>query len=105
MYYLLLKQKNSLLIIFGIDETDPCQFWKAHETQFPTLAALARDVFSILATGAGVERLFSSARDICHYRQGSLNATTIQDLMMLRCMTRFDVENTEVDLPAESPDQ
>ena len=31
MYYLLLKQKNSLLIILGIDETDPCQFWKAHD--------------------------------------------------------------------------
>ncbi|KAJ5337448.1 uncharacterized protein N7506_005470 [Penicillium brevicompactum] len=57
-------------------------FWKDHQRQFPALANLARDVLSIPATGAGVERLFNSARDICHYRRGSLNPSTIHDLMM-----------------------
>ncbi|OKO90596.1 hypothetical protein PENSUB_13313 [Penicillium subrubescens] len=52
-------------------------FWKENQTTFPALAKLARDVLSIPATGAGVERLFNTARDICHYRRGSLNATTI----------------------------
>ncbi|KAJ5378251.1 uncharacterized protein N7496_005660, partial [Penicillium cataractarum] len=36
------------------------------------LITTARDVLSILVTGVGVERLFNSARDICHYRRGSL---------------------------------
>lgn len=73
----ILSSKTYILIDLGTDDEDPCHFWKQHEAQFPTLAALARDIFSIPATGAGVERLFSSARDICHYRRGSLNTTTI----------------------------
>jgi hypothetical protein len=64
--------------------------------EFPALASLARDVLSIPATGAGVERLFNSARDICHYHRGSLNSTTIQDLMMYVCTTRFEVEEEQL---------
>jgi hypothetical protein len=79
----------------------PCDFWRAKETQYPILATLARDIFSIPATGAGVERLFNSARDICNYRRGSLNATIIQDLMMFRCLSRFDIEKD--DLTPEDP--
>ena len=47
---------------------------------------------SILATGAGVERLFNPARDICHYRRGSLNPNTIQDIMLWMCTTRFNLQ-------------
>lgn len=67
-------------------------FWKDHQHQFPALANLARDVLSIPATGAGVERLFNSARDVCHYRRGSLKPSTIQDLMMFMCTSRFEIE-------------
>lgn len=70
-------------------------FWKDSQHRFPALASLARDVLSIPATGAGVERLFNSARDICHYRRGRLNADTIQDLMMYLCTSRFDFEEAE----------
>ena len=56
------------------------------------LASLARDVMSIPATGAGVERLFNSARDICHYRRGSLQPKTIRDIMLWMCTTRFDLQ-------------
>jgi hypothetical protein len=105
-YYLFLLWiiLNSYLIL-ETEETNPCQFWRDYEHKFPTLAALARDVFSIPATGAGVERLFSSARDICHYRRGSLNTTTIQDLMMLRCTSKFDIESEVDGIPEESPNQ
>jgi hypothetical protein len=67
-------------------------FWKDHQHQFPALANLARDVLSIPATGAGVERLFNSARDVCHYRRGSLKPSTIQDLMMFMCTSKFEIE-------------
>ncbi|OQD79088.1 hypothetical protein PENSOL_c339G11796, partial [Penicillium solitum] len=73
----------------------PLLFWKDSQHRFPALASLARDVLSIPATGAGVERLFNSARDICHYRRGRLNADTIQDLMMYLCTSRFDFEEAE----------
>ncbi|KAG0153447.1 hypothetical protein PDIDSM_2099 [Penicillium digitatum] len=47
----------------------PLTFWKEHQARFPAIAALARDTLSFPATGAGVERLFNTARDICHYRR------------------------------------
>lgn len=80
----------------GTVQATPRSFWKDHQDEFPALANLARDVLSIPATGAGVERLFNSARDICHYRRGSLNATTIQDLMMYMCTTRFEIEEEQL---------
>ncbi|KAJ5658068.1 uncharacterized protein N7484_001717 [Penicillium longicatenatum] len=79
-------------------EQDPCTYWRDQQRQFPTLARLARDVFSIPATGAGVERLFNSARDICHYRRGSLSPSTIQALMLFRCTSNFEVEQDELNL-------
>lgn len=73
----------------------PCEFWREYESQYPTFAWLTREIFSIPATGAGVDCLFNSARDICYYRRGSLNATTIQDLMMFRCISKFDLKDQE----------
>lgn len=61
------------------------------------------------ATGAGVERLFNSARDICHYRRGSLNEKTIQDLMMFMCSQKFTLDNKQFsyrgNIPVEEDNQ
>lgn len=59
------------------------------------MARLARDILSIPASGAGVERLFNSARDICHYRRGSLQPQTISDLMMYMCTSRFEIHEEQ----------
>jgi hypothetical protein len=48
------------------------------------------------ATGAGVKRLFNSARDICHYRRGSLSEKTIQDLMMYICAQKFTLDSQQL---------
>jgi hypothetical protein len=50
-----------LIYVLGIVRSPPRIFWKDHQHDFPALARLARDVLSISATGAGVERLFNSA--------------------------------------------
>ncbi|CAG7970681.1 unnamed protein product [Penicillium nalgiovense] len=55
----------------------PLEFWRTNAPRFPALSALARDILLIPTTGAGVERLFNTARDICHYRRGRLYASTI----------------------------
>ncbi|KAJ5283366.1 hypothetical protein N7505_001346 [Penicillium chrysogenum] len=73
----------------------PHTFWKGNQQKYPALTNVARDILSIPATGAGVERLFNSARDICHYHRGSLNASTIQELMMFMCTSKFDVEEEQ----------
>jgi hypothetical protein len=70
-------------------------FWKDHQREFPILASIARDIMSIPATGAGVERLFNSARDVCHYRRGSLNPETVRDIMLYMCTTRFDIKEEQ----------
>ncbi|CAG8234295.1 unnamed protein product [Penicillium salamii] len=46
---------------------NPLTFWKEHQSRFPAIAALARDALSFPATGAGVERLFNIAWNICYY--------------------------------------
>ncbi|KAJ5305488.1 uncharacterized protein N7443_005148 [Penicillium atrosanguineum] len=69
-------------------------FWKDHQRQFP-LASITCDLMSIPAAGAGVERLLNSARDICHYRRGSLSLETIRDIMLYMCTTRFDIKEKQ----------
>jgi hypothetical protein len=33
---------------------------------------------------------------ICYYRRASLNATTIQDLMIFRCISKFDLKEERI---------
>lgn len=73
----------------------PLSFWKDNQHRFPAITALAQDILAIPATGAGVERLFNTARDVCHYRRGRLKTDTIEELMMFRCTTRFDLQEEE----------
>lgn len=71
---------------------EPLSFWKENPFRFLAIALLARDYLAIPATGAGVERLFNTARDICHYRRGYLKSRTIEELMLYLCTSRFDLE-------------
>jgi hypothetical protein len=75
-----------------IPKIHPCIWWKDHQLEFPLMASFVRDILSIPASGAGVEWLFNSARDICHYCWGSLQPQTIRDLMMYMCTSRFEIE-------------
>lgn len=87
--------KNSTNPFSDTTKGSPRIFWKDHQREFPILASIARDIMSIPATGAGVERLVNSARDICHYRRGSLNPETIRDIMLYMCTTRFDMKEEQ----------
>ncbi|OQE10648.1 hypothetical protein PENFLA_c084G03331 [Penicillium flavigenum] len=83
-----------------ITDSEPLAFWRDQQGRFPTITLLARDILSILATGAGVERLFNTARDICHYRRGRMKSETIQELMMylsLREEKDEKLEDVEID--------
>ncbi|KAJ5355238.1 uncharacterized protein N7496_000165 [Penicillium cataractarum] len=82
-------------------EATPLVFWKEHQNEYPILASLARDILTTPASGSGVERLFNSARDICHYRRGSLKPQTIKELMLFMCTTKFDVESEQLALVDE----
>lgn len=82
-------------------KANPRVFWKEHEYEYPVLAKMARDILSIPASGAGVERLFNSARDVCHYRRGNLKAETIKELMLHLCSSKFELEQSEIEIAKE----
>lgn len=51
---------------------------------------MARDVLCIPLSGTSVERVFNIGRDICGYRRGHLNPSTIRSLVLLSCQLRSD---------------
>ncbi|CAG8889854.1 unnamed protein product [Penicillium egyptiacum] len=53
-----------------------------HQHEWPVHTRLARDLFTVPATGAGTERLFTVTQEICHARGEYLDESTIQDLVM-----------------------
>ena len=85
----------------GLTKGNPRLFWKEHESEYPILARMARDVLSIPASGAGVERLFNCARDICHYRRGQLKPDTIKDLMLHMFSSKFELEQNQLEIIKE----
>ncbi|KAA8646753.1 uncharacterized protein ATNIH1004_005428 [Aspergillus tanneri] len=44
-------------LVKGLTKGNPRLFWKEHEHEYPVLAKIARDILSVPASGAGVERL------------------------------------------------
>ena len=59
---------------------------------------MARDFLAMPASGVGVENLFSSARDICHYHRNRLIPETIEAIMYQMCTDRFKVNKEFQDL-------
>jgi len=57
------------------------EWWKQNQFQFPNLALMARDVFAVPATGAGVERKFSQSGRIATWTRYLLKPETICELM------------------------
>ncbi|CAF3426928.1 unnamed protein product [Rotaria sp. Silwood1] len=65
-------------------QPNPLPFWRDHENKFPGLALLARRLFSIPVTPAGVERQFSSAGLTISERRSSLDSDTVNDILFVR---------------------
>ncbi|KAA1107105.1 hypothetical protein PGT21_002316 [Puccinia graminis f. sp. tritici] len=59
-------------------KADPLSWWKAHASEFPQLALVARDVLACAGSSATVERTFSAAADVCAPVRSSLAAETIE---------------------------
>ena len=75
-----------------IDMTsDPLQYWKEQQTNFPHLTALALKYLAIPASSAPVERLFSIAGKIFRPERCSMSDTTFEKLMMIKCNSRLEI--------------
>ena len=85
----------------GLTKGHPHLFWKEHEHEYPVLARIAWDILSTPASGAGVERLFNCACDVCHYHWGQLKPDTIKGLMLHLFSSKFELEQSELKMIKE----
>ncbi|CAF4793878.1 unnamed protein product [Rotaria sp. Silwood1] len=63
--------------------SNPLDFWKEQHEKFPRLSRLARSIFSIPATSAGVEREFSAAGLVIQERRTNLNPEQLDNILLL----------------------
>ena len=64
-------------------DTDPLQWWKVHEANFPRLSNLARKYLSIPATSAPLERVFSTGGNIVTCQRACLKPEAVERLVFL----------------------
>jgi len=66
------------------DDMDVLEWWRLNYKMFPHLTQMARDVFAVPATGAGVERQFSKSGRIATWARALLHPDTVRDIMMYK---------------------
>ncbi|CAM4889910.1 unnamed protein product [Rotaria socialis] len=68
---------------------NPLDFWKNNKIEFPVLAKVACQIFSVPATSACVERSFSSAGNIVTKRRTNIKPTQLNNVLFLRSFYSF----------------
>lgn len=67
----------------SVSELQPLEFWSQYHSQFPVLAAMARDILAVPATSASSERVFSKARGFIPYQRNRLSPNKIAQQILL----------------------
>ena len=67
------------------EDDDPLQFWKEHQTSYPTLAKLAACYLAIPASSGPVERLFSIGGKLFRPERCRLTDKKFEKLMNIKC--------------------
>ena len=62
---------------------------------------MARDFLTIAIDGVGVERLFNTSRDVCHYRRSRLYPDIIKAIMLQIYTDRFTINKEYKDIIEE----
>jgi hypothetical protein len=63
---------------------NPLDNWRQIQAEYPNLARMARDVYSVSLAETEAERLFSIARRVCRWDRASLDPHTIQMIMVVK---------------------
>lgn len=75
---------NSYLQTVEVDgETNPMEWWRQHEANFPRVASLAKKYLCIPATSAPSERAFSTSGNIVTCRRSALKPERVDQLVFL----------------------
>jgi hypothetical protein len=75
---------NDYLSAAAILERDILLYWVSQEQHSPGLAQIARDILAVLISSVGVERLFSTACQICCYTRNRLRPSTIGKMLNVK---------------------
>jgi hypothetical protein len=78
-----LKLYNNLPRLQIQKGANPLDWWKSHEVELPTLAAIARSYLAIQATSAPSERIFSAASRLITGLRNNLDPETVTNLMWI----------------------
>lgn len=70
-------------------------WWKTHESVYPNLARMARDILSILASSGPVERLFSECALVMTTKRTSLKCKNLKNLVCINSWSRSSL-NTKI---------
>ncbi|KIJ06087.1 hypothetical protein PAXINDRAFT_92529, partial [Paxillus involutus ATCC 200175] len=81
--------KSELASYFGgaypcTDRNDPLGWWKTHQTQFPVLSQIARNILAIPRVSVSVERLFSSTKHTLTDAHSSMTALTASKAVLTK---------------------
>ncbi|XP_056140909.1 uncharacterized protein LOC130116856 isoform X2 [Lampris incognitus] len=81
-------QLTAYLNLIAEQDSDsvPClRFWQQNKSKFPTLYQIATQVFSIPASSAPIERVFSHGGILMRPHRARLSSSMLSDLMFLKC--------------------
>ncbi|CAF1072535.1 unnamed protein product [Rotaria magnacalcarata] len=67
---------------------NPLNFWRDHQKKFPGLSLLARRLYSIPVSSAGVERQFCFAGLTISQRRSCLDPDTVNDVLFVRSIKK-----------------
>ena len=76
------NQKITLMMLWK--HVDILDWWRRHETMFPTIARLARRYLACPAAQSFQERVFSGAKVVMNAKRTNLKAKTFEQLTILR---------------------
>ncbi len=86
-YFFLLKKTGSEP---ESQDENPLLWWKNNSKHLPKLSILTRQVFSIPATSASVERQFSTAGIIFNDRRTRLSGENLENIILIRSIENQD---------------
>ena len=84
---------------------DLWKWWMDHETEFPSLAILAKKYLSIQATSAASERIFSKAGNIISQKRTKLSPSIAGQLLYVSSNYKWFLENFDPSFEKEDTNQ
>ena len=73
---------NNLNVIVD-EKSDPLEFWRVREANFPILSAIAKKLFSIPITSVASEQVFSKSGEVINKKRCNLKPKTAEYLTIL----------------------